>query len=284
MIAILEKYEHNQDFHQIVDFVGASHIRYALTFNPTVHVSHIRQFWSTARIETTEEGTKILATVDGVRPIGMKWILKNKQDERGIVIRNKARLVAQGHTQEEGIDNDEMDMKSAFLYGTIDEEVYVMQPPGFHDPEFPARVYKVEKAMYGLHQAPKAWYGTLSKYLLTNGFQREFKALMHEKFQMSTMGDILKKFGYSDVRSANTPMDKENPWGKDETGKYVDLHHYRSMIRSLMYLTASRPDIMFAICVCARHQVTPKECHMHAVKMIFRYLKGYPKLGLWYPK
>nr|GFB36162.1 hypothetical protein [Tanacetum cinerariifolium] len=135
----------------------------------------------------------------GVRPIGIKWVLKNKKDERGIVIINKARLVAQGHTQEEGIDYEEvfapverteairlflayasfmgftvyqMDVKSAFLYGTINEEVYVMQPPGFQDSKFPNRVYKVEKAMYGLHQALKSWYGTLSKYLLANGFQR----------------------------------------------------------------------------------------------------------------
>nr|GFA70650.1 hypothetical protein [Tanacetum cinerariifolium] len=98
------------------------------------------------------------------------------------------------------------------------------------------------------------------------------------------VGDILKKFGYSDVRSSNTPMDKENPWGKDGTRKDVDLHLYRSMIGSLMYLTASRPDFMFAVCACARHQVTPKECHLHAVKSIFRYLKGHPKLGIWYPK
>nr|GEU49821.1 ribonuclease H-like domain-containing protein [Tanacetum cinerariifolium] len=135
----------------------------------------------------------------------------------------------------------QMDMKSAFLYGTIDEEVYMMQPPGFQDLEFPAKVYKVEKTMYGLHQAPRAW-------------------------------------------SANTPMNKENPWGKDRTGKDVDLHLYRSMSGSLIYLTASKPDIMFAVCACARHQVTPKECHLHAVKRIFRYLKGHPKLGLWYPK
>nr|GFD09166.1 putative ribonuclease H-like domain-containing protein [Tanacetum cinerariifolium] len=198
----------------------------------------------------------------------------------------------------------QMDVKSTFLYGTIDEEVYVMQPPGLQDPKFPDRVYKVEKEMYGLHQAPKAWYGTLSKYLLTNGFQRgtidqtlfirkhrgdfllvqvyvddiifgssnpelcrEFEALMHEKVQMSAMGelnfflglqvlqkkdgiflsqdkyvgDILKKFGYSDVRSVNTSMDKENPWGKYGTSKDVDLHLYRSMIGYLMYLTASRP-------------------------------------------
>nr|GFA77400.1 hypothetical protein [Tanacetum cinerariifolium] len=241
----------------------------------------------------------------------------------------------------------QMDVKSAFLYGTIDEKVYVMQPPGFQDLAFPARVYKVEKAMYGLHQAPRALYGTLSKYLLKNGFQRgtidqtlfikrqredfilvqvyvddiifgtsnpqlcrEFKALMHKKFQMSAMGelnfflglqvlqkkdgiflsqdkyigDILKKFRFLDVRSLNTPMDKENPWGKDGIGKDVKLHLYRSMIGSLMYLTASRPDIMFVVCACARHQVTPKECHLHAVKRIFRYLKGHPKLGLWYPK
>nr|GEU59803.1 hypothetical protein [Tanacetum cinerariifolium] len=219
-----------------------------------------------------------------------------------------------------GVEAD-MDVKGAFLYGTLDEEVYVMQPPRFHDPEFPAKVYKVEKAMYGLHHAPRAWYGTLSKYLLMNGFQRgiidqtlfiirqredfilvqvyvddiifvssnpqlcrEFEALMHEKFQMSAMGDILKKFRYLDVRSSNTPIDKENPWGKDGTRKDVDLHLYRFMNGSLMYLTASRLDIMFAVCACARHQVTPKECHLHAVKRIFRYLKGHPKLWLWYPK
>nr|GFB46647.1 hypothetical protein [Tanacetum cinerariifolium] len=258
---------------------------------------------------------KVWTLVDcpkGVRPIGTKWVLKNKKDERRIVIKNKARLVAQGHTQEEGIDYDEvfapvirieairlflayasfmgftvyqMDVKSSLLYGTIDEEVYVMQPPRFQDPEYLARVYKVEKAMYGLHQAPRAWYGTLSKYLLTNGFQRVIQKedgifLSQDKY----VGDILKKFGYFDVRSSNTPMDKENPWGKDGTRKDVDLHLYRSMIGSLMYLTASRPDIMFGVCACARHQVIPKECHLHVVERIFQYLNGHPKLGLWYPK
>nr|GEY57576.1 hypothetical protein [Tanacetum cinerariifolium] len=98
------------------------------------------------------------------------------------------------------------------------------------------------------------------------------------------VGDILKKFRYTDIREAKTSMYRENPWEKDVTGKDVKLHLYRSMIGSIMYLTASRPDIMFAVCACARHQVTPKECHLHAVKRIFRYLKGNPKLGLWYPK
>ncbi|GJT22742.1 putative ribonuclease H-like domain-containing protein [Tanacetum coccineum] len=101
---------------------------------------------------------------------------KNKKDERGIMIRNKARLVAQGYTQEKGIDYDKMDVKSAFLYGKIEEEIYVYQPPGYEDLEFPDRVYSVEKALYGLHQAPRAWYETLSTYLLDNGFQREIDA------------------------------------------------------------------------------------------------------------
>nr|GEZ05613.1 hypothetical protein [Tanacetum cinerariifolium] len=132
----------------------------------------------------------------------------------------------------------QMDVKSAFLYGTIDEEVL--------------QVLQKKDGIF----------------------------LSQDKY----VGDILKKFRYSDVRSSNNPMDKDNPWGKDETGKDVDLHLYRSIIGSLMYLTASRPNIMFAVCACARHQVTPKECHLHAVKRIFRYLKGHPKLGIWYPK
>nr|GEX58701.1 hypothetical protein [Tanacetum cinerariifolium] len=191
-----------------------------------------------------------------VRPIGTKWVLKNKKDERGIVIRNKAILVAQGHTQEEEIDYEEvfapvtwietirlflayasfmgftvyqMDVKSAFLYGTIDEKVYVMQPPRFQDPKFPARVYKVEKAMYGLHQAPRAFaMGELNFFLGLQVLQKKDGIFLSQDKYVG--GDILKKIGYSDVRSANTPMDKENPWGKDGTDKDVDLHLYRSMI------------------------------------------------------
>ncbi|GJU90106.1 putative ribonuclease H-like domain-containing protein [Tanacetum coccineum] len=117
------------------------------------------------------------------RAISSKWIFKNKKDERGIMIRNKVRLVAHGYTQEEGIDYDEIDVKSVFLYGKIEEEVYVCQPPGFKDPNFPNRVYKVEKALYGLHQAPRA---CPTKKELCIAFEK----LMHEKFQMSSIGEL----------------------------------------------------------------------------------------------
>ncbi|GJR13204.1 putative ribonuclease H-like domain-containing protein [Tanacetum coccineum] len=244
-----------------------------------------------------------------------KKVYKNKKDERGIVIKNKARLVTQGYTQEERIDYDEvfalvarievirlflayasfkdfvvyqMDVKSAFLYGKIKEEVYVCQPLGFEDPDFPNRVYKVEKALYGLHQAPRAWYETLSTYLLDNGFQRgkidktlfirrdkgdillvqvyvddiifgstkkslctEFEKMMH-KNQDKYVTEILKKFGFTNVKTASTPMETQKPLLKDEDGEEVDVHLYRSM-GFLLFKT-------------------------------IMYLKGQPKLGLWYPK
>ncbi|GKE34440.1 putative ribonuclease H-like domain-containing protein [Tanacetum coccineum] len=241
----------------------------------------------------------------------------------------------------------QMDVKSVFLYGTIEEEVYVTQPPGLKDLDHPEKVYKVVKALYGLHQAPRAWYETLANYLLGNGFKRgnidqilfikkqkgdillvhvyvddiifgsinkelctRFEKLMKDKFQMSSMGEltfflglqvaqkgdgifisqdkyvaeILKKFNYTDVKYASTLVDLEKPLVKNGDPDDVDVHLYRSMIGSLMYLTSSRPDIMFGVCACARFQVTPKTSHLLAVKRIFRYLKGKPTLGLWYSR
>ncbi|GKC79400.1 putative ribonuclease H-like domain-containing protein [Tanacetum coccineum] len=284
----------------------------------------------------------------GKKAIGTKWVFRNKRDERSIVVKNKARLVAQGFRQEEDIDYDEVfapvarieairlflafasfmgflvyqiDVKSAFLYETIGEEIYVYQPPGFVDLAHPNKVYKVIKALYGLHQAPRDWYETLSSFLLENGFRRgtidktlfikknksdimlvkvyvddiifgsttqsmctEFANCMHKRFQMSSMADILKKFDFCSIKTATTPIESNKPLVKDEDGIDVDMHVYRSMISSLMYLTASRPDIMFVVCTCARFQVTPKASHLNAVKMIFRYLKHQPKLGLWFPR
>ncbi|GKA77629.1 putative ribonuclease H-like domain-containing protein [Tanacetum coccineum] len=267
---------------------------------------------------------KLVDLLNGKRAIGTKWVFINKKDERGIVIRNKARLVAQGHRKEEGIDYEEvfapvarieairlflayasfmgflvyqMDVKSAFLYGTIEEEVYVTQPPGFKDPDHPDKVYKV--------YVDDIIFGSIDKELCTG-----FEKLMKDKFQMSSMGEltfflglqvqqkedgifisqdkyvakILKKFNYTDVKSASTPVDLEKPLVKDGDVDDVDVHLYRFMIWSLMYLTTSRLDIMFAVCAYARFQVTPKISHLLAVKRIFRYLKGKPTLGLWYFK
>ncbi|GJR18711.1 putative ribonuclease H-like domain-containing protein [Tanacetum coccineum] len=181
------------------------------------------------------------------------------------------------YTQEEGIDYDEvfapvarieairlflayasfkyfvvyqMHVKSSFLYGKIEEGVYVCQPPGFED--------------LGLQVTQK-----------DDGI-----FISQDKY----VDEILKKFGFSTVKTASTPMETSKPLMKDENAEDVDVHLYRSMIGSLMYLTSSRPDIMFVVCACARFQVTPKVSHLHAVKRIFRYLKGQPKLGLWYPK
>nr|GEU94634.1 ribonuclease H-like domain, reverse transcriptase, RNA-dependent DNA polymerase [Tanacetum cinerariifolium] len=250
---------------------------------------------------------------ENINAIGTKWVYRNKKDERGIIVRNKVRLVAQGYTQEEGIDYDEvfahvarieaiglflayasfmrfivyqMNVKSAFLYDTIEDEVYVCQPPGFEDPHFPNKVYKVEKALYGLHQAPRAWYKTLSTYLLEKGFIRRIidKNMFIKKDKAKYVADILKKFDFSLVKTASTLIETNKVLLKDEEAKDVDVYLYISMIGSLMYLTASRLDIMFAVCACARFKVTPKVSHLHAVKRIFRYLKGQPKLGLWYPR
>ncbi|GJZ34615.1 uncharacterized mitochondrial protein-like protein [Tanacetum coccineum] len=180
-----------------------------------------------------------------------------------------------------------MDVKSAFLYGTIDEEVYVCQPLGFEDPQFPDKVYKVEKALYGLHQAPRAWdfvHRRTKVILVSTGLQSIQKKDGIFISQDKYVADILKKFDFATVKTASTPMEPNKALIKDEEADSVDVHLYRSMIGSLMYLTASRPDITFAVCACARFQVTPKTSHLHAVKRIFRYLKGQPKLGLWYPR
>ncbi|KAJ0541144.1 putative RNA-directed DNA polymerase [Helianthus annuus] len=319
---------------------------------------------------------------DDLEEMDLQWqmamisrrVKRCKKDERGIVTRNKARLVVKGFNQQEGIDYNEvfapvarleairlflafasfkgfkvyqLDVKSAFLYGKVQEVVYVSQPDGFVDPDYPDRVYKLDKALYGLHQAPRAWYETLSTHLIKNGFERgkidstlfikrkkedfllvqvyvddiifgssdesmckEFEQVMKSKFEMSAMGelsyflglqveqkadgmfihqtkyvyDILSRFKMNDCTTSNTPICENHNLGPDhESTEDVDPTQYRAMIGSLMYLTASRPDIMFAVCLCARYQANPKESHMKAVKRIIRYLKGKPKLGLWYP-
>ncbi|GKA63492.1 putative ribonuclease H-like domain-containing protein [Tanacetum coccineum] len=231
-------------------------------------------------------------------------------DPKSAVQTTKARLVAQGFSQEEGIDYDEVFAPIARIEAIRGgmrhrEEVYVHQPPGFVEPAHPTNVYKVVIALYGLHQAPRAWYETLSTFLLENGFKRGTidKTLFIKKSKRDIMlvqvkqqpdgifisqdkyvADILKKFDFCSIRTATTLIESNKPLVKDEDDVDVDVHVYRSMIGSLIYLTASRPDIMFAVCAYARFQVTPKASHLQVVKRIFRYLKHQPKFGLWYPR
>ncbi|GJW05027.1 retrovirus-related pol polyprotein from transposon TNT 1-94 [Tanacetum coccineum] len=297
------------------------------------------------------------------------------QDELNQFIANDVwELVAQGYNQQEGIDYDEtyapvarlesirillayactldfklfqIDVKSAFLNGFINEEVYVAQPPGFVDFEKPDHIYKLKKALYGLKQAPKAWYDRLKAFLIKHEYKigmvdntlftkkkssniiivqiyvddiifgstcqdmcDAFSKIMHDEFKMSMIGELnfflglqikqmedgiffnqskyikemLKKFSLEDSKPMKIPMSSDTKLTKDEECKSVNSTKYRGMIGSLLYLMASRPDIMFSVCLCARFQEAPKTSHLEAVKRIFRYIKGTTHLGLWYPK
>ncbi|GJU36672.1 putative ribonuclease H-like domain-containing protein [Tanacetum coccineum] len=270
---------------------------------------------------------KLVPLPDGKIAIGTKWILKNKRDARGIVVRNKARLVAQGHRQEEGIDYDEvfapvarieairlflafasymgfmvyqMDVKSAFLYGEIDEEVYVTQPKGFEDPHFPKHVYKVVKALYGLHQAPRAWYARLSTFLLKHNYRRgtidktlfikknsrdiilvqvyvddiifgstkkawcdEFEVLMKGEFEMSAMGELTFFLGLQVKQKPDGIFISQDKYVQDMLKKF-DMESVR---------TATTP-----------YEASKPKSKDECIKKIFKYLKGQPKLGLFYPR
>ena len=316
---------------------------------------------------------KLVPRPQNRKVIDTRWVFRNKLDEEGTVTRNKARLVAKGFSQAEGIDYDEtfapvvrleairmflafvahsnfkvyqMDVKSAFLNGELDEEVYVEQPPGFEDPDFLDFVYYLFKSIYGLKQAPRKWYDTLSGFLIENGFIRgvidktlftkkhkndmlifqvyvddiifgstnddlckRFAKLMQSKFEMSLVGELkyflglqvdqridgificqskylkelLKKYNMEDSSSARTPSSTAVKLGACDSSVKVDVSSYRGMIGSLLYLTASRTDIMFATCLCARFQVDSRDIHLVSVKRILRYLKGTHNLGIWYP-
>ncbi|GKE15310.1 retrovirus-related pol polyprotein from transposon TNT 1-94, partial [Tanacetum coccineum] len=198
----------------------------------------------------------------------------------------------------------------AFLNGELKEEVYVSQPEGFMDQENPSHVYKLKNALYGLKQAPRAWYDILSCLHLSQHFSKgavdqtlftrkagndlllvqiyvddiifastntalcnEFANLLTTKFKMSMKGD-----------SVDTPMVENNKLDEDLQGTPVDATLYHGMIGALIYLTSSRPDLIYAVCLCAPYQAKPTEKHLNAVKRIFRYLKGIINMGLCYLK
>ncbi|GJW85062.1 retrovirus-related pol polyprotein from transposon TNT 1-94 [Tanacetum coccineum] len=240
--------------------------------------------------------------------IGTKWVFRNKLDENGIVSQNKARLVAQGYNQQEGINYDEtyapvarlesirillsyacaldfklfqMDVKSAFLNGFINEKVYVAQPPVFIDFKKPDHVYKLKKALYGLKQAPKAWYDRLKAFLIKHEYKmgmvdntlftkkKSSNLIIVQIYADDIIFEMLKKFGLEDSKPMKTPMSSDTKLTKDEEYESVDSTKYRGMIGSLLYLTASRPDIMFSVCLFVRFQKAPKTSHLEAVKRIF---------------
>nr|GEV46946.1 hypothetical protein [Tanacetum cinerariifolium] len=282
-------------------FGERAYISYVHNQNKTNHTDHLHCFFACflSQLEPSSMA-KALEDPDWVAAMQEEmqqfYNQQNKRDAKGIVVRNKARLVAQGHRQEEGIDYDK----------------------GFEDPHNPKHVYRVVKALYGLHQAPRAWHIILVQVYVddiifdsTNkAWCDEFEVLMKREFEMSAMGkltfflglqvkqlpdgivisqdkyvkDMLKKFDMESVRTTTTAYEVPKPKSKDEPDDAVNVHLYRSMIGSLMYLTASRPDIMFAVSACSRHQVIPMTSHLNAVKKIFKYLKGKPNLGLWYPR
>ncbi|GJR38530.1 retrovirus-related pol polyprotein from transposon TNT 1-94 [Tanacetum coccineum] len=271
-----------------------------------IHEFERLQFW------------ELVSCPDKVMLIKLKWIYKVKTNEFGEVLKNKARLVAQGFRQEEGIDFEEST-----------EEVYVSQPEGFVDQDNPSHVYKLKKALYGLKQAPRAWYDMLSSFLISQHFSKgavdptlftqkagndlllvqiyvddiifastntalcnEFANLMTTKFKMSMMGQmsfflglqisqsprgiflnqskytskIIKKYGLLTSDSVDTPMVEKNKLDEDLQGTPVDATLYHSMIGSLVYLTSSRPNLIYAVCLCARYQEKPTEKHLNAVK------------------
>nr|GEX70488.1 hypothetical protein [Tanacetum cinerariifolium] len=243
---------------------------------------------------------------DKAMVITLKWIYKVKLDELGGILKNKARLVARGYRQEEGIYFKEsfapvarleairifhvyvahknmviyqMDVKTAFLNGNLQEEVYVSQPDRFVDPDNPNHVYKLKEVLYGMKQASRAWYDMLSSFLISQDFSKG--SVDPTLFIHRNDNDLLLIYSFESCDLVDTPMVEKSKMDEDKEGKAVDPSHYRGMIGTLLYLTASRPDLQFAICMCARYQAQPIEKYLHAVKRIFRYLRGTVNQGLW---
>ncbi|GJW49417.1 retrovirus-related pol polyprotein from transposon TNT 1-94 [Tanacetum coccineum] len=193
------------------------------------------------------------------------------------------------------------EVKTAFLNGELKKEVYVSQPEGFVDQDNLSHVYKLKKDPYGLKQALRACYDMLSSFLISQHFSKVqdvndgadviFLGLQISQSprgifinQSKYASKIVKKYGLLSTDSVDTPMVEKNKLDEDLQGTPVDATLYRGMIGSLMYLTSSRPDLIYAVCLCARYQAKPTEKHLQAVKRIFRYLKGTINMGLWYSK
>ncbi|GJY13922.1 retrovirus-related pol polyprotein from transposon TNT 1-94 [Tanacetum coccineum] len=197
----------------------------------------------------------------------------------------------------------QIDVKTAFLNGILREEVYISRPNGFVDPDNPNHVYRLKKALYVLKHAPRAWYDLLSSFLQSQGFS---KGTVDPTLFISRKGkdillisqsprgivlnqskyalESLKKYEIESCDIVDTPMVEKSKLDDDTQGKAVDPTYYCGMVGTLMYLTSSRPDLVYAVCMCARYQARPTVKHVHAVKRIFRYLRGTVNRGLRYSK
>ncbi|KAL8103750.1 hypothetical protein AgCh_028088 [Apium graveolens] len=266
-----------------------------------------------------------------------------KLNQNGEIQKHKARLVAKGFTQKPGVDFSEtfspvarletirslialaaqkkwklfqLDVKSAFLNGKLDEEIYVEQPQGFLIEGGENKVYKLIKALYGLKQSPRTWYIEIDTYFLKNGFQRRndqvmmerFKEHMMKSYEMSDLGllhyflgvevsqgadgifvsqnryakSILDKFNMSNCKPVSTPLVVSEKLSKVDGTSKVDCSHYRSLVGSLLYVTTTRPDIMFAATLLLRFMQNPSQTHFGTTKRILRYLQGTLDYGFFY--
>eukprot|EP00253_Pinus_taeda_P024667 PITA_24667 len=210
----------------------------------------------------------------------------------------------------------QMDVKSAFLNGVLMEEVYIEQPLGYEKKGQEHKVCRLKKALYGLKQAPRAWYSRIDSYLLENGFEKcndvclteNFKAVMKEEFEMTDMGllryflgievdqnengifisqakylnEVLGRFNMQECKAAITPTVMGLKLSKEDNNKDFDPSLYKSIVGSLMYLTATRPHIMFAVSLIFRFMERPKEAHWQAAQRIQRYVKGTKRFGILY--
>ncbi|GMI66347.1 hypothetical protein HRI_000304000 [Hibiscus trionum] len=246
---------------------------------------------------------------EGQKTIGVKWVYKTKLKENGEIDKYKARLVAKGYKQEFDVDYKEvfthvarhdtirlvislaaqnswpifqLDVKSAFLHGDLKEQVFVDQLPGYVKLENENKVYRLKKALYGLKQAPRAWYSRIEAYFLKEGFQK--CPYEHMLFTKVGEGDMLDKFGMKNCNHVCTPTEVGLKLVRDSGGKEINNTSYKQIVGSLMYLTATRPDIMHAVSLISRFMECPKEMHLLAAKRILRYLKGTASYGLFYKR
>lgn len=364
-----EEVEHNN----LVMFTSHSDLT---TFEEAVQSSKWRDAMD-LEIEAIERnGTWELTDLPkGMKKIGVKWVFKTKLNENGEVDKCKARLVAKGYAQQHGIDYTEvfapvarwdtirmvialaarnswsvyqLDVKSAFLHGELNESVFVEQPQGYEKKGEEYKVYRLKKALYGLKQAPRAWYSRIEAYFIKEGFERcscehtlfiktgaggkilivslyvddliftgndesmfvKFKNSMKLEFDMTDLGkmkyflgvevlqnpegiyisqrkyaqEVLEKFKMETSNSVKNPIVPGIRLMKDEEGSKVDATMYKQLVGSLMYITATRPDLMYVVSLISRFMASPTELHLQAAKRVLRYLKGTVDLGVFYRK